>query len=174
MFFGKGENASRRGNSLLRFAAQEDPRARAGGTYVSLGAPQAELTASDIHRRARARRERVENAYLAELASQPETPARPEIPPEPAGREPLPPRPQPQGVLDAFARIDAAAAARARAGAQPHGPAARETNGLFTQPRDAGSESMASSDRPAAYHCGGEELAGADHRPWHARRARLA
>ena len=126
MFSGKGDNGSRRGNSLLRFAGEEDPRARAGGTYVSLGTPEAALSAADIHRRARSRRERVENAYLAELASLPEPP-QPE-PPQPEPPQPAPlhavraqARPSAPGVLDQFAKIDAALAARGRAS-----PAARE------------------------------------------------
>ncbi len=131
MFLGKGDNASRRGNSLLRFAGQEDPRARAGGTYVSLGTPDEAPSAADIHRRARARRERVENAYLAELASLPEAPdhAEPEpAPPEPrapepprAVRRPEPPaRPQIPSVLDEFARIDAALAGRSHRRSRGH------------------------------------------------------
>lgn len=118
MYLGKGDNGSRREKSLLRFAAEAEPRAMTGGAYVSFGAPGPEPAAADIHRRARARRERVENAYLAELASLPETPERPEAgvqePPR-ASREPLPAPQKPEpGVLDAFARIDAAMARRSR------------------------------------------------------------
>lgn len=72
MVSGRGDNGSRRGNSLLRLSAEEDTRARAGGTYVTLGTPDTAPGDADIHRRARSRRERVENAYLAELASHPE------------------------------------------------------------------------------------------------------
>jgi polysaccharide biosynthesis transport protein len=113
MFSGRGDNGSRRGNSLLRFAGQEDPRARAAGTYVSLGAPAPAPTAADIHRKARSRRERVENAYLAELANTPETPA-PSEPPRPA-RAPAPQAKTAEpSVLDQFARIDAVLAGRGR------------------------------------------------------------
>jgi polysaccharide biosynthesis transport protein len=140
MFLGKGDNGSRRGKSLLRFAAEEQPREKTGGTYVSLGAPEAQLTAADIHRRARARRERVENAYLAELASLPQAPEHPAAPPLESprvSREPLPPaRPPVPSVLDAFAKIDAAIASRRRSGpfghvAEPTGP---EMGTLFTAP----------------------------------------
>ena len=123
MSSGTGDTSSRSGKSLLRFASGGQPRARPGGTYVSLGDPAPELSAADIHRQARARRERVENAYLAELASQAEAPAQPEPTqqeqsmPEPprAARAPLPAaKPQIPSVLDAFAKIDAAMAARSR------------------------------------------------------------
>jgi polysaccharide biosynthesis transport protein len=120
MFSGNGDNASRRGNSLLRYAGEQEKRARAAGTYVSLGTPDMEPSAAELHRRARSRRERVENAYLAELASRPEPQALPEPAPEPPQPEPphasrspaMPPRQAPQSVLDAFARIDAAMSGR--------------------------------------------------------------
>ena len=144
MFFSKGDNATRRGSSLLRFAAQEDPRARAGGTYVSLGTPEPSLTAADVHRRARARRERVENAYLAELANLPDTqPAGPPSEPSRAApHAPLPPRPQMPSVLDAFAKIDAVMAGRGRARASARAPetAAAEAGGLFIAPRNGVSD----------------------------------
>ena len=141
MFLGKGDNGSRRGNSLLRFAGEEDPRARAGGTYVSLGTPDPALNAKEIHRRARSRRERVENAYLAELATRPETPEQPEAdmhePPRARDSQLPPPRPAPSrqapSVLDAFAKIDAAVASRSRRGAAGNAQeAAEESTGPFS------------------------------------------
>jgi polysaccharide biosynthesis transport protein len=148
MFFGKGDNASRKGNSLLRFAGQEDPRARAGGAYVSLGTPEPAPTAAEIHRRARSRRERVENAYLAELANLPKmqagalTQAAPSEPSRAAPQAPPPPRPQIPSVLDAFAKIDAVIAGRGRARASSPAaePAAAEGGGLFMAPRNGGSD----------------------------------
>jgi polysaccharide biosynthesis transport protein len=146
MFLGKGDNASRRGKSLLRFAAEAQPREKTGGTYVSLGAPEAPLTAAEIHRRARARRERVENAYLAELANRPEAPGQPSAaaPQTPrASRETMqPPRPPAPSVLDAFAKIDAAIANRRRYGPQRHQaePAAAGTGSLFAAPGAVNSE----------------------------------
>ena len=121
MFSGNGDNASRRGNSLLRYADGQEKRARQGGTYVSLGTPDEEPSAAEMHRRARSRRERVENAYLAELASRPEPQAQPEPAPPPPPEPPRPvraPAPQPArevaSVLDQFARIDAVLAGRKR------------------------------------------------------------
>ena len=138
MFSGKGDNGSRRGSSLLRYADGQEKHARQGGTYVSLGTPDAAPTAADIHRRARSRRERVENAYLAELANAPEPAARAEAQPEPPAQRPEP-RAQPHipsapafprvpvfpsvpafpSVLDEFAKIDAVEAGLRRGAAEP-------------------------------------------------------
>ncbi len=122
MYSGKGDNGSRRGNSLLRYAGKEEPRARAAGTYVSLGTPDAAPTAADIHRRARSRRERVENAYLAELANTPEAPSHAESQPEPPAQRPEPSaKPLAASVLDQFAKIDAMQASRSRIAPEPAG-----------------------------------------------------
>jgi polysaccharide biosynthesis transport protein len=137
MFSGKGDKSSGRGKSLLRLAEEQiarrrdaaDPRAR----LDQIAFPDVSiLTDAEKHRRARIKRERVDNPLLGELGSRPEQFEVPELPalsPEPrrpqawsAAKE----RTQPviPSVLEQFAKIDSDLRARAEAGALPLAEAA--------------------------------------------------
>lgn len=134
MFSGKGDKSSGRGKSLLRLAEEQiarrrdsaDPRAR----LDQIAFPDVSiLTDAEKHRRARAKRERVDNPLLNELASKPEPadiPAMPEMPAEPirpqlrsvrrlAAAQAVP------SVLEQFAKIDANLRAKAANNSNPAG-----------------------------------------------------
>ena len=117
MVSGKGESPSRRGSSLLRYAEDviarrrdpDDPRLM----LDQLRFPQNEAPdAAELHRRARAKRERSDNAYLSELANRPDEPA---PAPEPVYRAQAPvsqpaarTQPRTPSILEEFDRMDRA------------------------------------------------------------------
>ena len=70
MFFGKGDNPSRRGSSLLRFAEDKIASLRDHDDLRLVSNEQIPDVA-ERHRRARAKRERVDNVLLSELAKRP-------------------------------------------------------------------------------------------------------
>jgi polysaccharide biosynthesis transport protein len=136
MFSGKGDKSSGRGKSLLRLAEEQiarrrdsaDPRAR----LDQIAFPDVSiLTDAEKHRRARARRERVDNPLLSELGRKPEPvelPEMPEMPAEPIRTplrsvRPLAAPPAVPSVLEQFAKIDANLRARAANGSNPAGAA---------------------------------------------------
>jgi polysaccharide biosynthesis transport protein len=130
MFSGKGDKSSGRGKSLLRLAEEQTARRRDSAdprTHLDqIAFPHNSiLSDAEKHRRARAKRERVDNPLLGELGNRPEpleVPELPEVPPEPvpakagAVREQTV-RPAIPSVLEQFAKIDADL--RARAGMAP-------------------------------------------------------
>jgi polysaccharide biosynthesis transport protein len=132
MFSGKGDKSSGRGKSLLRLAEEQiarrrdtaDPRAR----LDQIAFPDVSiLTDAEKHRRARAKRERVDNPLLNELGSKPEPVEIPEIPEMPT--EPIRPQlrsvrpsaavPVVPSVLEQFAKIDANLRAKAANNSNP-------------------------------------------------------
>lgn len=146
MFSGKGDKSSGRGRSLLRLAEEQiarrrdsaDPRAR----LDQIAFPDVSiLTEAERHRRARAKRERVENPLLGELGNRPEpveAPQLPEIPAEPrhspahpVGKEVK--RPIIPSVLEQFAKIDADLRTKATVTANP----VEGTQSLFTPHENA-------------------------------------
>jgi polysaccharide biosynthesis transport protein len=137
MFSGKGDKSSGRSKSLLRLAEEQiahrrdtaDPRAR----LDQIAFPDVSiLSDAEKHRRARAKRERVDNPLLGELGNRPEPiqvealreppsePPRAQV--RPFAKEPTPPAIP--SVLEQFARIDADLRARAGTARRELEPAA--------------------------------------------------
>lgn len=127
MFFGKGDNPSRRGSSLLRFAEDKIAPVRDHDDLRLVSNEQIPDVA-ERHRRARAKRERVDNVLLSELAKRPDIGSEPlevigqqeiaastlkptsrPLKPEPASASQLPFH----DVLGKFDEIDAAFSMRA-------------------------------------------------------------
>ncbi len=130
MFSGKGDKSSGRGKSLLKLAEEQIARRRASGDprahLDQIAFPDVSiLTDAEKHRRARAKRERVNNPLLGELGSRPERvdiPVLPELTLEPKRAEVRHVReeaakPAIPSVLDQFAKIDADLRTRAVGGA---------------------------------------------------------
>jgi polysaccharide biosynthesis transport protein len=133
MFSGKGDSPSRRGNSLLRFAEDKIASAR-DHDDPRLVSNENRQDAAERHRRARTKRERVDNVLLSELAKRPENtepfeeleqdePIATTSQPTPRSRGPEPTLPSRSAVSDALPlpgilskldEIDAAFARRAR------------------------------------------------------------